>query len=430
MGQSAQTQPRREASCCVVGGGPAGMMVGYLLARAGVEVIVLEKHADFFRDFRGDTIHPSTLDLMAELGLLEEFLQLPHTRTPQLQASLDGKTFTVADFRHLPTRCKFIAMMPQWDFLNFIATEAKRYSTFRLQMNAEVTNVLERGNRIVGVQMATEQGEGEVLADLIVAADGRHSTVRQQAVMSVREFRVPFDALWFRLPKNVDAPPTLGYFRDGRVVGILDRGDYFQCGAIIPKGEFEEIKAQGLEAFREHIARTAPILRSVVNELREWEQVKLLSVRMDRLERWYRPGLLCIGDAAHAMSPVGGVGVNYAIQDAVAAANLLASKLRQGDVSLADLRQVQRRREWPVRLMQTLQRLPAAAISAGFEHPGAGRQRLQSFVTELPLFQRIVGRIIGLGFRREHVRTPDLGAVIGSADTSGREQRHRASNRE
>jgi 2-polyprenyl-6-methoxyphenol hydroxylase-like FAD-dependent oxidoreductase len=225
MGESAQTQsPRREASCCVVGGEPAGMMLGDLLARAGVEVIVLEKHANFFRDFRGDTIHPSTLDLMAELGLLEVFLQLPHTRTPQLQATLDGKTFSVADFRHLPTRCKFIAMMPQWDFLNFIATEAKRYSTFRLEMHAEVTNILDRGNKIVGVRVATEQGELEVLADLIVAADGRHSTVRQQAGMSVREFRVPFDALWFRLPKNVDAPPTLGYFRDGWVAGTLDRG--------------------------------------------------------------------------------------------------------------------------------------------------------------------------------------------------------------
>lgn len=212
--------------------------------------------------------------------------------------------------------------------------------------------------------------------------------------------------------------------------GYPRQGDYWQCGTIIPKGEFEQIKAQGLEAFRERVARTAPILRSVVDELRDWEQVKLLSVRMDRLERWYRPGLLCIGDAAHAMSPVGGVGVNYAIQDAVAAANLLAAKLRQGDVSLAELRRVQRRREWPVRLMQTLQRLAAAAISAQFKHPGAARQRLQSFVTELPLFQRILGRIIGLGFRREHVRTPDLGSVIGSADTSGREQRHRASNRE
>jgi len=396
------------------------MMLGYLLARAGVEVIVLEKHADFFRDFRGDTIHPSTLDLMAELGLLEEFLQLPHTRTPQLQATLEGKTFSVADFRHLPTRCKFMVMMPQWDFLNFIATKSRRYPTFQLEINANVTDVLERGNKIVGVRATTEQGEVEILADLIVSCDGRNSTVRQQAGMSVREFRVPFDGLWFRLPKNVDAPPTLGYFRDGQVVGILDRGDYWQCGTIIPKGEFKEIKAQGLEAFRNRIARTAPILSSVVDELTDWEQVKLLSVRMDRLERWYRPGLLCIGDAAHAMSPVGGVGVNYAIQDAVAAANLLASKLRQGDVSLAELRRVQRRREWPVRLMQTLQRMQAATISAQFRHPGAAPQRLQPFVTDLPpLFQRILGRIIGLGFRREHVRTPDLGAVIMSADISG-----------
>src|SRR5215217_7720089 len=426
MAESAQTQSRQEASCCIVGGGPAGMMLGYLLARAGVEVIVLEKHADFFRDFRCDTIHPSTLDLIAELGLLEEFLQLPHTRTPQLQATLEGKTFSVADFRHLPTRCKFMVMMPQWDFLNFIATEAKRYSTFRLQMNAEVTNVLERGNRIVGVRVATEQGEGEVLADLIVAADGRHSTVRHQAGMSVREFRVPFDALWFQLPKNVDAPPTLGYFRDGWVVGILDRGDYFQCGAIIPKGEFEEIKAQGLEAFREHIARTAPILRSVVKELRDWEQVKLLSVRMDRLERWYRPGLLCIGDAAHAMSPVGGVGVNYAIQDAVAAANLLAAKLRQGDASLVDLRRVQRRREWPVRLMQAMQATQMATYGRAYR-PGADPQRILELFSAFAPFKRLFGRVVGLGFRREHIRTPDLGAATPGGRL-GREQLHRTSN--
>ena len=428
--QPQQTRSRWEATCCVVGGGPAGMMLGYLLARAGVEVIVLEKHADFFRDFRGDTIHPFTLELMAELGLLEEFLQLPHTRVPEGGVVIGEKHFNLIDFRHLPTRCKFMAMMPQWDFLNFIATKAKRYPTFRLEMNANVTDVLERGNKIVGVRATTERGEVEVLADLIVACDGRDSTVRRQAGMRVRQFRVPFDALWFRLPKHVDAPPTLGYFRDGGVVGTIDRGDYWQCGTIILKGEFEEIKAQGLEAFRNRIARTAPILRSVVNELTDWEQVKLLSVRMDRLERWYRPGLLCIGDAAHAMSPVGGVGVNYAIQDAVAAANLLGAKLRQGDVSLAELRRVQRRREWPVRLMQTLQRVPAATISAQFKHPGAAPQRVRSFVTDLPpLIQRILGRIIGLGFRREHVETFDLGALITSGDTSGRERRHRASRR-
>src|ERR687897_1633759 len=304
--------------------------------------------------------------IWAELGLLEEFLRLPHTRTPQLQATLDGKTSSVADFRHLPTRCKFIAMMPQWDFLNFIATEAKRYSTFRLEMNAEVTNVLERANKIVGVRVATEQGEVEVLADLIVAADGRHSTVRHQAGISVREFGVVIDVLWFRLPKGADMQqPTLGYIRDGRILITIDRGDYWQCASIIPKGEFEEIKAQGLKAFRDRITRTAPVLRSVVNELSDWDQVKLLSVRMDRLERWYRPGLLCIGDAAHAMSPAGGVGGNYAIQDAVAAANLLAAKLRQGDVGLADLRRVQRRREWPVRLIQAMQETQMATYGRG-----------------------------------------------------------------
>jgi 2-polyprenyl-6-methoxyphenol hydroxylase-like FAD-dependent oxidoreductase len=407
--QPQQTRSRWEASCCVVGGGPAGMMLGYLLARAGVDVIVLEKHADFFRDFRGDTIHPSTLDLMSELGLLEEFLRLPHTQASQLGVVIGEKTFNLLDFRHLPTRCKFMVMMPQWDFLNFIATKAKRYPMFRLEMYAEVTNVLERGNKVVGVQAATEQGEVEVLAALIVACDGRHSTVRQQAGMSVREFGVTIDVLWFRLPKGADMhQPSLAYIRDGRIFLAIDRGDYWQCGSIIQKGEFEEIKAQGLEAFRNRIAHTVPFLHSVVDELTDWEQVKLLSVQMDRLERWYRPGLLCIGDAAHAMSPAGGVGVNYAIQDAVAAANLLASKLRQGDVSLADLRRVQRRREWPVRLMQAMQATQMATFGRVYR-PGADPQRILELFSTFAPFKRIFGRIVGLGFRREHVETANFG---------------------
>jgi 2-polyprenyl-6-methoxyphenol hydroxylase-like FAD-dependent oxidoreductase len=385
------------------------MMLGYLLARAGVDVMVLEKHADFFRDFRGDTIHPSTLDLMAELGVLEEFLRLPHTRASQLGVVIGEKTFNLLDFRHLPTRCKFMAMMPQWDFLNFIATKAKRYPMFRVKMNAEVTDVLERGNKVVGVQAATEQGQVEVLADLIVACDGRHSTVRRQAGMSVREFGVTIDVLWFRLPKGADVQqPSLGYIRDGRILLTIDRGDYWQCGSIIPKGEFVEIKAQGLEAFRNRIARTAPFLGSVVDELTDWEQVKLLSVRMDRLERWYRPGLLCIGDAAHAMSPAGGVGVNYAIQDAVAAANLLATKLRQGDVGLADLRRVQRRREWPVRLMQAMQAAQMATYGRAYR-PGADPQRILELFSTFAPFKRLFGRIVGLGFRREHVEIPNFG---------------------
>jgi 2-polyprenyl-6-methoxyphenol hydroxylase-like FAD-dependent oxidoreductase len=409
MLQPAQTRSRWEASCCVVGGGPAGMMLGYLLARAGVDVMVLEKHADFSRDFRGDTIHPSTLDLMSELGVLDEFLRLPHTQASQLGVVIGQKTFNLLDFGHLPTRCKFMAMMPQWDFLNFIATKAKRYPMFRLKMNTGVTDVLKRGNKIVGLRATTEQGEVEVLADLIVACDGRHSTVRRQAGMGVREFGVTIDVLWFRLPKGADVQqPSLGYIRDGRILLTIDRGDYWQCGSIIPKGEFEEIEAQGLEAFRERIAHTAPILRSVVNELRDWEQVKLLSVRMDRLERWYRPGLLCIGDAAHAMSPAGGVGVNYAIQDAVAAANLLASKLRQGDVSLAELRRVQRRREWPVRLMQAMQAMQMATYGRAYR-PGADPQRILELFSTFAPFKRIFGRIVGLGFRREHVETPNFG---------------------
>jgi 2-polyprenyl-6-methoxyphenol hydroxylase-like FAD-dependent oxidoreductase len=397
------------------------MMLGYLLARAGVDVIVLEKHADFFRDFRGDTIHPSTLDLMSELGVLDEFLRLPHTQASQLGVIIGKKTINLLDFRHLPTRCKFMVMMPQWDFLNFIATKAKRYPAFRLKMNAEVSDVLQRGNKIVGVRATTEQDEVEVLADLIVACDGRHSTVRQQAGMSVYELGVTIDVLWFRLPKGPDMhQPSLAYIRDGRIFLAIDRGDYWQCGSIIQKGEFEEIKAQGLEAFRNRIARTVPFLHSVVDHLTDWEQVKLLSVRMDRLERWYRPGLLCIGDAAHAMSPAGGVGVNYAIQDAVATANLLAAKLRQGDVSLAELRRVQRRREWPVRLMQAMQATQMATLGRAYR-PGADPQRILALFSAFAPFKRVFGRIVGLGFRREHVKTSDLGndTVSQSGDTFG-----------
>jgi 2-polyprenyl-6-methoxyphenol hydroxylase-like FAD-dependent oxidoreductase len=329
------------------------MMLGLLLARAGPKVTVLEKHADFFRDFRGDTIHPSTMELMHELGILDEFLQQPHQELRQLKVSLDDQEFIGPDFSRLPTRCKFIAFMPQWDFLNFLATQAKRYPTFHLHMEAEVTDLVEDEGRIVGVRVKTKQGELEVSADLVFGTDGRHSVVRKRAGLERQDYGVPIDVLWYRLAKSAtEAEPTLGRIKNGKMLIMIDRGNYYQCGSIIRKGSFEAIKQQGLEAFRESILSLAPFLGDTVGQLDSWDKVALLTVQVNRR---YRPGLLCLGDAAHAMSPAGGVGINLAIQDAVAAANLLTEKLQQKRVGLDDLRQVQQRREWPVRLTQAMQ---------------------------------------------------------------------------
>src|SRR2546428_2814416 len=332
--------------CCVAGGGPAGIMLGLLLARSGVDVLVLEKHADFLRDFRGDTIHPSTLEVMHELELLNEFLKLPHQEVRELNGQVGEMRLTLADFSHLPTRCGFIAMMPQWDFLNFLAARAARYSSFRLLMEAEVISLIEESGRVVGVQVRTRDGPIAVRADLVVAADGRHSIVREKAGLQVKEFGAPMDVLWFRLSRRPEDPSqTMGRFDVGRIFITINRGDYWQCGFVIPKDQFEEIRKRGIESFRERVAQLAPYARDRTQELRDWEQVKLLTVRVDRLSRWYRSGLLCIGDAAHAMSPVGGVGINLAIQDAVAAANILAGPLREGALTIDHLHRIPKRRE-------------------------------------------------------------------------------------
>src|SRR5262245_53719991 len=356
MAQPNQGIQQIRCACCVVGGGPAGMMLGLLLARAGVEVVVLEKHADFFRDFRGDTIHPSTLELMHELGMLDEFLRLPHQEIRRVVIEFDDEEIAGPDFSHLPTRCKFIAMMPQWDFLNFLATRAKSYPTFHLLMIAEATDLIEEGGRVIGVRAKTEQGELNVYAQLVVGADGRSSVIRERAGMEVEDFGVPIDVLWFRVAKTAaDTEPALGRIRNGKILVTIDRGDYYQCGSIIRKGGFEEIKRRGLEVFREEIASVAPFLRDAVGDIDDWNKVKLLTVQVNRLRQWYRPGLLFIGDAAHAMSPAGGVGINLAVQDAVATANLLADKLRQGTCETDDLRLAQQRREWPARMTQGIQ---------------------------------------------------------------------------
>src|SRR6266850_7451994 len=342
--------------CCIAGGGPAGIMLGLLLARAGVDVLVLEKHADFLRDFRGDTIHPSTLEVMHELGLLDDLQKLPHQKAPQLSGSFGGLALTIADFSHLPVRCPYIVLMPQWDFLNFLTKHASRYPPFKVRMQAEVTGLLEEDERVVGLRATTPDGPLEVCASLVIGADGRHSVVRAQASLQANEFGAPIDVLWFGLSRRpTDPEASMGRFDIGRIFIALNRGDYWQCGFVIPKGSVEQVREKGLPAFRAGVAQLAPFAADRVGELQDWDAIKLLTVKVDRLTQWYRPGLLCIGDAAHAMSPVGGVGINLAIQDAVAAANTLAEPLRKRRVTIDELRRIQQRREFPTRVTQWLQ---------------------------------------------------------------------------
>ncbi len=360
---------RQATSCCIVGGGPAGAMLGLLLARKGVDVVVLEKHGDFLRDFRGDTIHPSTMEIMDELGLADKLLRLEHTKAPRLR--FRTPQVTVADFRRLKTRFPYVAFMPQWDFLDFVTKEAARYPNFRLEMNAEVKELVEEDGAVRGVRYEAPDGAHEVRAALTVAADGRHSRVREQSGLEVIETGPPIDVLWFRLPRREGDPAeSSGYIGAGKVLVLINRGDYWQTAYVIPKGADRRVRGAGLDAFRRSIGEAVPYVADRTGELRDWEQVKLLSVQIDHLRRWHRPGLLCIGDAAHAMSPVGGVGINLAIQDAVAAANALAGPLREGRVELRHLRAVQRRREVPIRVIQGFQTLAhrrvfAPAVSSG-----------------------------------------------------------------
>jgi 2-polyprenyl-6-methoxyphenol hydroxylase-like FAD-dependent oxidoreductase len=410
------SEPQRlSTSVCIVGGGPCGMMLAVLLARAGGDVTVLEKYPDFFRDFRGDTVHPSTLELLYELGWLDDFLALPHNEFQTASANIAGVPVKVADLSHLPTHCKFVALMPQWDFLNFLAERGRRYPTFHLLMSTQGAGLIERDGRVIGARATTANSEIEIAAKLVVGADGRHSTIRDLLGFGVKDLGAPMDILWMRIPKHPgDATRQLGWVRTGHMVILLDRGDYWQCAYLIAKGSFAQLQAEGIGTLQREIAETVPMLSDRVGELDDWSKIAMLDVRVDRLERWHREGLLCIGDAAHAMSPIGGIGINLAIQDAVAAANVLAAPLVEGIApSDGDLARIQERRMFPTKVTQAFQTfvqnraigplMQGAPITAP---PLAAR-----LFDEFPLLRRLPARLIGIGVRPEHIHTPDAYAT-------------------
>jgi len=400
--------------CCIVGGGPAGMMLGYLLGRAGIDVVVLEKHADFFRDFRGDTVHPSTMQVMDELGLIDGFLKLPHQRLQKLDGMFGSTSVRIADLSRVNTKYPFIAFMPQWDFLNFLRERGKRFPSLQVMMSTEATDLIRRGGTIAGVRARTPDGTIEIEADLTVACDGRHSVVRERAGLAIEEIGAPMDVLWFRAGSKPDeTEKVFARVASGKMMITFDRGDYWQCAYVIAKGQYDTVKARGLPALLDDVARMAPILKSGLSGVKSWDEVKLLTVAINRLKRWTLPGLLCIGDAAHAMSPVGGVGVNLAVQDAVAAANLLAARLASGCPPEDELDAVRRRREFPVKVTQRMQvvaqnHIISAALTSGGQPvkvPLAVR-----LLTAVPWLQGITARLVGLGVRPEHVQAPVSGA--------------------
>jgi len=400
--------------CCIAGGGPAGMMLGFLLARAGVRVVVLEKHADFLRDFRGDTVHPSTLELIYELGLLDEFLKLPHRTVDRLSLQVGNQRVRLIDLTHLPTQCKFIALMPQWDFLNFLAAHGRRYGQFDLRMRAEATDLIERTDQVAGVRVKTPDGELTVEADLVVGCDGRHSTIREKAGLQSDDYGAPMDALWFRVTRrDSDGADVFGHIEAGALLVMLDRGDYWQCAFVIPKGGIDRVKADGIEAFRSRVVALSPFLADRVGELKSFDDIKLLSVMVNRLRQWWRPGLICIGDAAHAMSPIGGVGINIAVQDAVAAANRLAAPLKAGTMTSGHLQAIQARRDFPGRMTQKIQltmqnRIIGPALRATREPKPP---LLFKLFDAFPVLRRIPARLLAIGIQPEHVQTPDIGTT-------------------
>ncbi|MDR3485384.1 MAG: FAD-dependent oxidoreductase [Bradyrhizobium sp.] len=407
---SSERSSQRHTRCCIVGGGPAGMMLGYLLGRAGIDTLVLEKHADFFRDFRGDTVHPSTLQVMDELGLIDGFLKLPHQQLQKMDGNFGGDSIRIADLGRLKVKYPFIAFMPQWDFLNFLRESGKRFASLKVMMNADATDLIRSGDAVVGVRANTPEGQVEIRADLIIGCDGRHSIVRQRANLEVEEIGAPMDVLWFRAGKRAsETESVFARVETGKMLVTFDRGDYWQCAYVIAKGQYDAVKARGLDAFRGDVVGMAPILKSGISDVKTWDDVKLLTVAINRLKRWTLPGLLCIGDAAHAMSPVGGVGVNLAVQDAVATANLLAARLAKGCPTEDELDAVRRRREFPVRITQAMQVMVQNNLISVALKPGDRPLRAPLFarlINVVPWLQGVTARFVGLGARPEHVRSP------------------------
>ncbi|MDE1156859.1 MAG: FAD-dependent oxidoreductase [Neorhizobium sp.] len=394
-------------TCVIAGAGPAGLMLGYLLARAGVSVTVVEKHGDFLRDFRGDTIHPSTLEVMEELGLADAFLALPHTRAPKLTAQMGGRTITMADFSRLPVKHRFIAFMPQWDFLNFLAAEAARYPHFRLITKAKVSSLIEGAQGVCGLVVETDEGIIEIRSTLVVGADGRNSIVREKAGLSVESFGNPSEVVWMKLSKQAGDPnEAMGHAGPRQGFVLIDRGDYWQCGYVVRGTTFADIREKGIAAFRAMVADVSPLPRARAEEIATFDDTSLLTVRIDRLTQWWRPGLICIGDAAHAMSPIGGVGVNLAVQDAVAAANILSRPLREGRLADADLAAVEKRRLFPTKATQKLQLMMRSSRRTD-QADAAKRKGPPAFIRGIarwPVLAHLAGRLMGLGFRMEHAR--------------------------
>jgi len=394
-------------TCCIIGGGPAGIMLGFLLARQGIAVTVLEKYKDFFRDFRGDTIHPSTLELLYELGLLEKFLALPHSQITGLSAIIGGQRFQMSDVSHLPTHAKFIALMPQWDFLNFLAQEAARFPSFTLRMGWEATGLIQTNDgATTGVLANTPDGPVEIQAALTVGCDGRHAISRVAADLPLIDEGVPIDILWLRIARLPSDPENaLGYFNYGRLIILINRNDYFQIGYLIPKGAFPQIRQNGLPAFQQSIERIVPFLAGRTAEIDSWDKVKLLTIQVNRLQDWCSPGLLCIGDAAHAMSPVGGIGINIALQDAVATANILTESILSSGATVHDLQRVQHYREGAVRNTQRMQVFAHRILSRALQSTGPVNPPLAlRIITKFPTFQYLTGRFIGMGLQPQHIR--------------------------